>query len=512
MNMFKKKKTFTTNFLRIVLAASTVLAVGITTNRLNASDIGGPRTMSPLAKPADYKDKIFSPDPTYETKPYSVKEQIDIYGGKKPVYRVDPLIELFRPIYQAGPFEQGGKSLGSKNLIFPGLTVFGDWRTAVAFNDNGGKEIGQIATRLNLDVDLKITSTERIHAFIRPIDRGGEFTKYEFSGGDANDEKIILDGNIETLFFEGDIGSMWSGITDSYATFDWPVALGLTPLLFQNGVWLEDAFVGGATTWAAKSSPLLDITNMDVTVFAGFNKVTTPAITELDGALNDDDLRIFGITTFIDRREAYWEAGYGVIDGKDEFDDLGYHSLTIAHTKRYGGWLSNSLRAVWTFGQDPSNNKQQTADGIMLIVENSLITSKPSTFIPYFNAWAGFDRPQPLADNTGLLKNIGINFETDGLTGFPKLDDTGHDTFGGAIGINYLFNLDRQLVVEAATVQVMGSANETGRAAISDQYALGIRYQHPISPAWIVRTDAMYGFLKDADDVSGARVEIRRKF
>jgi hypothetical protein len=148
----------------------------------------------------------------------------------------------------------------------------------------------------------------------------------------------------------------------------------------------------------------------------------------------------------------------------------------------------------------------------MLIVENSLITSKPSTFIPYFNAWAGFDRPQPLADNTGLLKNIGINFETDGLTGFPKLDDTGHDTFGGAIGINYLFNLDRQLVVEAATVQVMGSANETGRAAISDQYALGIRYQHPISPAWIVRTDAMYGFLKDADDVSGARVEIRRKF
>ena len=70
----------------------------------------------------------------------------------------------------------------------------------------------------------------------------------------------------------------------------------------------------------------------------------------------------------------------------------------------------------------------------MLIAENSLITSKPSTLVPYFNVWAGFDRPQPLADDSGLLKNTGINFETDGLTGFPKLDDTGHDTFGGALG------------------------------------------------------------------------------
>jgi hypothetical protein len=148
----------------------------------------------------------------------------------------------------------------------------------------------------------------------------------------------------------------------------------------------------------------------------------------------------------------------------------------------------------------------------MLIAENSLITSKPSTLVPYFNVWAGFDRPQPLADDSGLLKNTGINFETDGLTGFPKLDDTGHDTFGGAVGVSYLFNLDRQLVVELATVQIMGDVNEVGRAAINDQYALGVRYQHPISPAWIVRADAMYGLLKDTDDISGARLEFRRKF
>ena len=119
----------------------------------------------------------------------------------------------------------------------------------------------------------------------------------------------------------------------------------------------------------------------------------------------------------------------------------------------------------------------------MLIAENSLITSLPSTLVPYFNVWLGIDKPQPLADDSGILKNTGILFETDGLTGFPKLDDTGHDSFGGAIGVSYLFNLDRQIVVELARVQTF---DNDGNGAGDDQTGIGIRYQHPIAPAWIL--------------------------
>ena len=46
-------------------------------------------------------------------------------------------------------------------LLFTGLAVYGDWRTAVAYNNNNGQDIAQIATRLNIDVDLKITGTEQ---------------------------------------------------------------------------------------------------------------------------------------------------------------------------------------------------------------------------------------------------------------------------------------------------------------------------------------------------------------
>jgi len=117
---------------------------------------------------------------------------------------------------------------------------------------------------------------------------------------------------------------------------------------------------------------------------------------------------------------------------------------------------------------------------------------------------------------------VGINFETDALTGFPKLDDTASNTFGGAIGLQYLFNLDQQLVFEVAMVQPF---EQDGVGAQHAQYGFGVRYQVPINRAWLFRADATYQILDNADgndfedifdgnfaDNFGLRAEIRRKF
>ena len=473
----------------------------------------GPRKMSPQAKPVEHDAGVFGPDPTYKDKPYDAEKQIEIYGGKRAIDAPRPAIELGRPIYVEGPFGEGINLIGEKNLLFPGFNISGDWRTAVAFNDNGDKEVGQIATRLNLELDLKLTATERVHAFIRPLDSvaQGEFTRYEFFGDDRDQGEAFFDVNLETLFFEGDLGAIYQGLADEYTSVDLPFSFGLMPVLFQNGVWAEDAFVGGAFAIPALNSPKLDISNMDFTFFGGFDKVTTPAILDENGKRADHGVNIYGAAAFIETREGYLEAGFGRIDGDGNFSDLSYNSATLAWTKRYGRRLANSVRGIWTFGQD-ADNVQQTADGFALLVENSIITHLPSTLVPYFNAFIGFDRPQPLADDTGLLKNTGINFETDALTGFPKLDDTANDAWGGAIGVQYLFALDQQIVVEAATVQPF-NGNSAGTNAGGDQYALGVRWQLPISPAWIVRADAMYGWRdNNLDDLAGARLELRRKF
>jgi hypothetical protein len=160
------------------------------------------------------------------------------------------------------------------------------------------------------------------------------------------------------------------------------------------------------------------------------------------------------------------------------------------------------------FGEDPEGE----SDGVAIISENSLITGLPSTLLPYANFFIGFGNPQPLVDgfNAGILKNVGINFETDALTGYPKLDDTGSNAWGGAIGLQYLFNLDQQLVFEVATVQPF---EDDGIGAEDAQYGFGVRYQIPLGRAWLFRADATYQILEGEDeDNFGIRTEIRRKF
>ena len=285
-----------------------------------------------------------------------------------------------------------------------------------------------------------------------------------------------LDGNINALFFEGDVGSIWAGFSGEYNTIDLPFAVGLMPLLVQNGVWIEDAFTGVAFTIPARNSPSLDISNMDFTFFAAFDKVSSKGVIDTVGNVADHNVNLYGVNTFIEAHRGYWEAGYAYTDGDDGLDDQSYHNLTIAHSRRFRDWFSNSVRFIWNFGQNRDGNARQTADGFLLLIENSLITSKPTTLLPYLNLFAGFDRPQSLARAGaagGVLKNTGINFETDNLTGFPKLDDTANNTYGGALGIEYLFALDQQIVLEVATVQPMGK--RANRVAQGEQYAIGLR-------------------------------------
>lgn len=495
---------------------------GVTALMLGASTLAAEVETDPSAEIVDHDPSVFRPDPTYEDKPYDIDAQLEIYGGKSKYVVTRPPIELGRELYQAGPFTESDEFLGKLNPVYHEFYVYGDWRTALAFNDNGDAEVGQVATRLNLDFDYRFTSTERIHWFIGPLDRGGQFTRCEFFGNDAPDGDFFddqcdlqLDGNLDAAFFEGDAGSIYQGLSGEYTNYDLPFAVGLMPLLYQNGVWIEDAFTGFAFAIPAINSPALDISNMDFSFFAGFDKVTNQGVLDNNGIAADHNVNIYGGAVFVEAMEGFWEAGAAFIDGEEGLDDQSHANLTIAFSKRYRAWLSNSTRVVWTLGQERDNNVQQTADGFIVLVENSFITPLPSTLLPYVNLFAGFDRPQSAAragGAGGILKNTGINFETDGLTGFPKLDDTGQNTFGGAVGLQYLFDLDRQIVVEGASVQVIEGENEPGRPARGDEYALGMRYQMPIDEAWILRADAMRGWRMEDDNIAGARIEIRRKF
>ncbi len=482
-----------------------------------------PVEMAPEAKPAEFVREDFGPDPSYADKPYDPAAQLEIYGGKRRVDAPRPPIEWGYPLYQAGDIGAGINLFGEKNPARPQLLVFGDLRFGTAYNDNGAVDTAQMAARLNLNIDFRLTATERFHVFLRPLDRveKGRVTRVEFGGNQRDlfgDHEILLDAEPEAAFFEGDLGQIAAGITDQYNLHDIPIALGLMPLFFQNGIWMEDAIMGGAITIPAMNSARFDITNMDITFFGGFDRVTTKAVLEPNGVFDDQDAQLYGTAIFIEAGEAYIEAGYGYTDdtrASPRLGDFSYHNLTAAITKRWFGKVSNSLRVILNFDQDPGPGFNKTADGWLVLVENSWITSLPSTLIPYANFFVGFNKPQSLARDfgaAGVLKNTGINFETDGLTGFPKLDDTANDTVGGALGIEYLFDLHQQVVFEVAGLTPLGSDNLPGRVAKGDQIAVGARYQLPLSKSWIFRADAIYGSREEDEDLAGVRAELRLKF
>jgi hypothetical protein len=474
-------------------------------------------------KPAPHDTGVFRRyDAGIGTQMYNPQEQLRIYGGKYDVGNQRPPIEIGRPLYGTGRYQPEESWLGKKNLLIPGLSVYGDWRNAIAYNDFGNSQEGVFATRLNVDVDLKLTATERIHAFFGPLDQNGTFSEWGIFGPDQK-SSFPANGNLTALYFEGDLGSIYSGLSGQSAKFDLPVAAGFVPLLFQNGIWVDDAFIGGAFTIPARNCPALDISNMDFTFFAGFDEVssqamleeTAPGVPNTKGRLDRHGNHIYGVTTFIEAWGGYWEWGYGYTQGVGDQEDFSYSNMALSYTRRYFGKVSNSLRVIGCFGQDPPSGQQETANGVVFLMENSLITSRQLTLVPYQNLWVGLDKPQSLARDVnagGILKNTGILFETDGMTGSPTLDATANDSYGAALGLEYLFNLNQQLIFEVATVQIFGDKRDPDRNAVAAQYGLGARYQIPINRRMIFRADALYGWFEDAPNVAGVRSEIRIKF
>jgi hypothetical protein len=494
-------------FRRAALAAA-ALSLGLAAA---ARADNTPPTMDPRATPVAPAPSLstgpsFAPDPV-NLEPYDPQAQMDVYGAKYMNPTAGPLLDFGGDLYGLGPLSPGINLFGAKDELHPQFLLFGDWRTAVASNENGKTTKDLVATRLDLDFDLRITATERIVLIMTPLNDAEDFSRVEFGGDHPLIHTAFLDLKPDALFMEGDLARIASGLTGANNQADIPFAVGLTPLLFQNGIWMNDAIAGGAVTIPARNSAALGISNMDVTFFGGYHQVNTAAIP------NDHEVSLFGFNAFIEANHGYWEFGYARVDGTSRAADLSYNNLALAFTRRYWELISNSVRVIANFGQNPDPGHADTANGLLLLFENSLVSSQESVLVPYLNGWAGFHEPQSVARNAdagGILGNTGIVFESDDLTGFPNMDNTGHNTAGAALGVEYLFDLHQQIVFEIAALSAYGNAAE--RTAAGNQYGAGIRYQLPLNNAWIFRADAIGAVRDNEQNLLGFRLELRRKF
>jgi hypothetical protein len=445
--------------------------------------------------PASIED--FSPDPINECYPYDPYMNQDVYQGKTLNANQRPLLELGRPLYQLGPLSPGSSILGFHNNVNPQFLIFGDFRQAISSNTVNGNNRSQMSFELNTIWSMYVTSTERLVTGVSPFDDGVNNTRWEF---DRDVFNFDTDFDFDFGYLEGDLGAIAGGFTGKTLPFDLPFAVGLTPLFIQNGVWLNDAVEGMFFTSPAKNGPRLGISNMDLTLAFIYDQINSAAF-----AGDNSAAKAYALFTFIEAWNGYVELDYAFVEDRSPAD-RSYHNIGLAYSRRFGRFVSHSTRVIANAGQN-TTGARQTADGALLLLENSLITANPYTVIPYFNFFAGFDTPQGLAGDTELL-NTGILFESDGMSGYPTLDGRANDTFGGAVGLNLLAaDFSQQLILEFASVFRQDDTDLAG-----DQYGIGTRYQLPLSNSWILRTDSMYGFFRNDFDDFGMRVELRKKF
>ncbi len=447
----------------------------------------------------DFNDTLAPPAPA------SADWQAQAYYGKQAVPTQRPWVEWWRPFYTGGIYAPAIPFPTPANPLTPSFLVYGDYRAGIGIHRDNGVPIRTIANRLNLDFDLRLTGTERFHAFMGPLDHNGRFTRLDFAD-DLNFERE-MDAQLDTAFFEGDLGAMWGSWTNTDAPFDLPFTFGLIPLIYQNGIWMEDAIAGVAFGLPWRHSRPLRWYNYDATFFAGFHQVTSSAF-----ANDNDAASVFGTAWFVDAYSGYLEADYAYLS--DRVDPTrSYHNWSFGFTRRYFHRLSNAVRVVFNSGQS-GPQAARTADGFLLLLENSLITSQPGTLVPYGNFFYGNGSPQSVARaavSGGILRNTGINFESDALTGYPTLSATGSNSYGMALGVNLLSaDFRRQWVLEFAALDSYGPA--TSFRPPGAQYGFGTRYQQALTNWTLFRIDLMAGLLDNAPDIYGSRFEFRWKF
>jgi hypothetical protein len=464
------------------------------------------KQIDPEAREVGYQagDFLEVPPPANSWNPLC---DLQTYYGRRPVPVQRPWIELGKPFYGNGILRPAIPTFSDVDPWQPSFLVYGDYRMGVGVHRNGGQNIRNFAHRLNLDMDLRLTGTERFHAFMGPLDHNNRFTRLDFSDSRNVEFEEELDGQFETGFFEGDLGAMTGRMIGVDAPFDLPFTVGLVPLVFQNGIWFEDAIAGAAVSFPWRHSALLNWANFDATFFAGFDQITSPAFNNDNGAA-----QVFGTAWFIEAYSGYIEADYAYLNDRDS-QGRSYHNFGVSFTKRYFDRVSNSIRFIGNQGQS-GGRLERSADGGILLIENALISSTPNTVVPYANFFVGNGRPQSAAragGSGGILRNTGILFESDGLTGLPTLDATGTSAYGGAIGINMLSaDYTRQIVFEFAGLDTYD--NPLLSNAAGPQYGLGTRYQKALNNWSQIRVDLMAGALDDAPNIYGSRFEFRWKF
>jgi hypothetical protein len=342
----------------------------------------------------------------------------------------------------------------------PRFVLHGGYQLFGAYFDQGGAERNGIGHQLFVDLDYRLTGTERFHVQFRPLgeqNTGGSFWQLNspqqyFDNSTAAPQRWWFEGELQSLF------GPWGG--DETRQLDVNFTVGRFLFRLHNGLLMNNEMVGVVV---AKnniiSTPLSDL---NIQLFYAPDQVHSfPANADL-----------YGAHLTADYRHLFFEGTYAYLN-RNRTLPFQVHYLAASATQFFGP-LSLSGRTMYRIAGDTgarSGNFQTIESNVMRVPgEKVRIMTGIEQTVTYMNLFYASENWAPIAGEG--ISRLRSAFSVDPLLRIASGTMPPSERYGASLGVQ-LFRLhqDESLIPEFA-YENRSSANVWG---------IGLRYQRKVN-------------------------------
>lgn len=343
----------------------------------------------------------------------------------------------------------------------PRFVTHGSYEVFGLFLEQGGTRQDIVGHQLIVDLDLRLTGTERAHVQFRPLGRrntGGSFFQLDDPTGYDDNSTGIPD----RWWIEGEFNSLFAGlIDDDFTPLDYHITVGKVPYAVHNSLLINDEVTGVIVNKNTFLIPPLSNLNLQGFYFFDDVDTATPHSTELVGMHASADWR----NAFIEGTVAY------VSHSDDNSFDSRYAAISAT---QFFGPITVAGRALFKGGDEA-----RTGDGALFVAESNLTRAMPHEvschtgidhaviYGNFFKATSGWS---PISGaNFNRLRST---FSVDPLVRIGQGLNPA-DTVGASIGVQlFRDHEDESFTPEVAWEQPQGDS----------VWGVGLRWQRKLGP------------------------------
>jgi hypothetical protein len=343
----------------------------------------------------------------------------------------------------------------------PRFTAYGSYEVFGMYFEEGNRKQNGVGHQLLIDLDLRITGTERAHVQFRPLGRknsGGSFYQFNSPSGYDDNSTLIPD----RYWVEGEIRSIFNDlINDSFTPLDYHFIVGKFPFALHNNILMSDDVHGIVIN---KNTLLIPpFSNMNVQFFYLFDDVDTALGSTAD---------VLGTNLTADYQHSLLEATFAYVNPSGQLNDETYY-LAGAWTE-FIGQLSVTGRVLSKTGES-----RVFDDALLYVLESNYHTPLPESF----KECTGFDHAVIYSTafhategwvsiSGGNFDRLRSTFEVDPLISISR-GRVNDDTTGIALGYQLFANNDDESLIPEIAYEEPGN---------DSMYGISLRYLYKLGP------------------------------